>query len=236
MKAVEGFVKENRSALSQQHQGAQQGVQGAGQAAGRARRDRSRSRPTALANLFHTYNPATGTLDTRTNVGENISKLTADPVGARLRHPHGRPNGNAGKACCDAARAGAARARRRSAAAGARQRRRPRQVETRRPVARRDPGGAAMSTRGRAEPDRPRRRTARLRGAWWSWRPGPDRLRLLGLQPAAARRRRPRATTRTRSRSSSATSSTWCRSRRSRSTTSPSARSTTSRSTATTPR
>ena len=44
MKAVEGFVKENRQALSQQHQGAQPGVQGPGQAARRARRDRCRSR------------------------------------------------------------------------------------------------------------------------------------------------------------------------------------------------
>ena len=28
--------------------------------------------PTALTNLFHTYNPSTGTLDTRVNLGENI--------------------------------------------------------------------------------------------------------------------------------------------------------------------
>jgi phospholipid/cholesterol/gamma-HCH transport system substrate-binding protein len=36
--------------------------------------------PTALTNLFHTYNPATGTLDTRTNVGENVGDLTSDPA------------------------------------------------------------------------------------------------------------------------------------------------------------
>lgn len=37
--------------------------------------------PVALANLFHTYNPATGTLDTRANLGENIADIAGDPVG-----------------------------------------------------------------------------------------------------------------------------------------------------------
>ena len=36
--------------------------------------------PTTLANLFHTYNPATGTLDTRTNLGANVDDLTSDPA------------------------------------------------------------------------------------------------------------------------------------------------------------
>ena len=56
--------------------------------------------PAGLSNLFHTYNPATGTLDTRTNVGENIANLTADPVGAVLR-ASSRParHGNTSKAC-----------------------------------------------------------------------------------------------------------------------------------------
>ena len=36
--------------------------------------------PTALTNLFHTYNPAAGTLDTRTNMGENVGDLTSDPA------------------------------------------------------------------------------------------------------------------------------------------------------------
>jgi ABC-type transporter Mla subunit MlaD len=35
--------------------------------------------PLALNNLFHTYNPATGTLDTRANLGENIGQLENDP-------------------------------------------------------------------------------------------------------------------------------------------------------------
>lgn len=36
--------------------------------------------PLALNNLFHTYNPAAGTLDTRANVGENIGALENDPA------------------------------------------------------------------------------------------------------------------------------------------------------------
>ena len=44
--------------------------------------------PTALSNLFHTYNPATGTLDTRTNVGENLDQ------------PHRRPGAGSSAASC----------------------------------------------------------------------------------------------------------------------------------------
>lgn len=36
--------------------------------------------PVALTNLFHTYNPSTGTLDTRANLGENIDSLERDPA------------------------------------------------------------------------------------------------------------------------------------------------------------
>lgn len=36
--------------------------------------------PLALNNLFHTYNPAAGTLDTRSNVGENVAALENDPA------------------------------------------------------------------------------------------------------------------------------------------------------------
>jgi len=38
--------------------------------------------PTALSNLYHTYNPETGTLDTRTNLGQNIEELERNPVEA----------------------------------------------------------------------------------------------------------------------------------------------------------
>ena len=36
--------------------------------------------PVALSNLYHTYNPSTGTLDTRSNMGENIDSLERDPA------------------------------------------------------------------------------------------------------------------------------------------------------------
>ena len=36
--------------------------------------------PLALNNLYLTYNPATGTLDTRMNVGENLNQLSSDPA------------------------------------------------------------------------------------------------------------------------------------------------------------
>jgi phospholipid/cholesterol/gamma-HCH transport system substrate-binding protein len=35
--------------------------------------------PLALNNLFLTYNPETGTLDTRANVGENLAAIGNDP-------------------------------------------------------------------------------------------------------------------------------------------------------------
>jgi phospholipid/cholesterol/gamma-HCH transport system substrate-binding protein len=34
----------------------------------------------ALANLYHTYNPSAGTLDTRANLGESFSQLSSDPA------------------------------------------------------------------------------------------------------------------------------------------------------------
>jgi phospholipid/cholesterol/gamma-HCH transport system substrate-binding protein len=36
--------------------------------------------PTALSNLYHTYNPETGTLDTRANLGQNITEIETNPV------------------------------------------------------------------------------------------------------------------------------------------------------------
>lgn len=36
--------------------------------------------PTALTNLYHTYNPSAGTLDTRANLGENIDALQSRPA------------------------------------------------------------------------------------------------------------------------------------------------------------
>jgi len=38
--------------------------------------------PTALSNLYHTYNPETGTLDTRSNFGQNIEEIERNPIEA----------------------------------------------------------------------------------------------------------------------------------------------------------
>ena len=79
MKAVESFVRENRTSLSQN-------ITGLNKVSKVLVRQRDaldeilQVAPTALTNLFHTYNPATGTLDTRTNLGENIGELTSDPA------------------------------------------------------------------------------------------------------------------------------------------------------------
>ena len=79
MKAVESFVRENRTSLSQN-------ITGLNKVSKVLVKQRDaldeilQVAPTALTNLFHTYNPATGTLDTRTNLGENIGELTSDPA------------------------------------------------------------------------------------------------------------------------------------------------------------
>jgi phospholipid/cholesterol/gamma-HCH transport system substrate-binding protein len=79
MQAVEGFVKENRGALSRN-------IKGLNRVSKVLVKQRDaldevlQVAPTALSNLFHTYNPATGTLDTRSNLGENIASLGSDPA------------------------------------------------------------------------------------------------------------------------------------------------------------
>ena len=98
MKAVEGFVKENRGALSRNIKGLNRVSKVLVKQRG-ALDEILQVAPTALSNLFHTYNPATGTLDTRTNVGENISKITGDPLGALCGIITAGANGSAGKAC-----------------------------------------------------------------------------------------------------------------------------------------
>ena len=79
MEEVSGFVKENREALS-----------GNIKSLTRVTRVLVKNRdaldetlsaaPTALSNLFHTYNPSTGTLDTRANMGEIIDSAERDPA------------------------------------------------------------------------------------------------------------------------------------------------------------
>jgi phospholipid/cholesterol/gamma-HCH transport system substrate-binding protein len=77
---VSGFVKENEQALSDN-------VKGLIRVTDILVKQRDALdetlgvAPVALANLFHTYNPATGTLDTRANLGENIADIEQDPLG-----------------------------------------------------------------------------------------------------------------------------------------------------------
>jgi phospholipid/cholesterol/gamma-HCH transport system substrate-binding protein len=79
MQAVQGFVRENRGTLSHN-------IKGLNRVSKVLVKQRAaidqilRIAPTALANLFHTYNPAAGTLDTRTNMNETVSGITADPA------------------------------------------------------------------------------------------------------------------------------------------------------------
>ncbi len=76
---VSSFVKDNRESLSEN-------ITGLNKVAKilvkqRAALDQTLgTAPVALSNLFHTYNPKTGTLDTRTNIGENIADLENDPA------------------------------------------------------------------------------------------------------------------------------------------------------------
>jgi ABC-type transporter Mla subunit MlaD len=100
MQAVQGFLRENRGTLSHNIKGLNQVSKVLVKQ--RAALDQVlRVAPTALANLFHTYNPSTGTLDTRTNVNETISGITADPAKFLCGVIHASkadPSGNACKA------------------------------------------------------------------------------------------------------------------------------------------
>lgn len=79
MREVSSFVKENRDSLSENIKGLNQVSKILVKQ--RAALDETLSvAPVALSNLFHTYNPKTGTLDTRTNLGENIADLENDPA------------------------------------------------------------------------------------------------------------------------------------------------------------
>ncbi|QNN51365.1 MCE family protein [Nocardioides mesophilus] len=79
MQQVSGFVRENRDSLSENIKGLNQVTKVLVKQ--RAALDETLTNaPLALSNLFHTYNPSTGTLDTRTNVGENLADLQSDPA------------------------------------------------------------------------------------------------------------------------------------------------------------
>ncbi|MGZ6797333.1 MAG: MCE family protein [Nocardioidaceae bacterium] len=79
MQKVSSFVRENRGTLSHNIKGLNQVVKVLVKQ--RAALDETLTNaPVALTNLFHTYNPANGTLDTRANVGENLNQLSSDPA------------------------------------------------------------------------------------------------------------------------------------------------------------
>jgi phospholipid/cholesterol/gamma-HCH transport system substrate-binding protein len=79
MREVSSFVKENKDSLSENIKGLNQVSKILVKQ--RAALDETLgTAPLALSNLFHTYNPRTGTLDTRTNLGENVADLQNDPA------------------------------------------------------------------------------------------------------------------------------------------------------------
>jgi phospholipid/cholesterol/gamma-HCH transport system substrate-binding protein len=102
---VSSFVKENEQALSEN-------IKGLVRVTDILVRQRDAldetlsAAPTALSNLYHTYNPRTGTLDTRTNLGENASSAEADPL-ETLCSLIAPVEGS--KAICDQLKAGAGR-------------------------------------------------------------------------------------------------------------------------------
>lgn len=79
MQAVSGFVRENKDALSENIEGLK-AVTKVLVKQRRALDEILGVAPTALSNLFHTYNPNTGTLDTRSNMGENVAALEENPA------------------------------------------------------------------------------------------------------------------------------------------------------------
>lgn len=79
MGQVSRFVKENEQALSDNVKGLVR-VTNILVKQRAALEETFSAAPTALSNLFHTYNPSAGTLDTRSNFGENIDSLERDPA------------------------------------------------------------------------------------------------------------------------------------------------------------
>lgn len=79
MREVSSFVRENRDGLSENIEG----LNVITKILVKQRDALSETlnvAPLALNNLFHTYNPAAGTLDTRANLGENVGALETDPA------------------------------------------------------------------------------------------------------------------------------------------------------------
>ncbi len=104
MTAVRGFVNDNEEALSRNIKGLVKVTRLLVKRRGELDETLSAA-PVALANLFHTYNPSTGTLDTRTNFSYNIGRFEEDPLGA-LCDLVGQP----GAPACDQLEGGLGRA------------------------------------------------------------------------------------------------------------------------------
>jgi phospholipid/cholesterol/gamma-HCH transport system substrate-binding protein len=98
LQAVKGFVRENRSALSRNIKGLTS-VSKVLVHQRAALEQVLRVAPTALANLLHTYNPTTGTLDQRSNINESLNGITADPGKFLCGLITAADKGNAGAAC-----------------------------------------------------------------------------------------------------------------------------------------
>ena len=80
MKQVSSFVKENREALSSNIKGLVQVTDVLVKQRGALDQTLTYA-PVALSNLFHTYNPSTGTLDTSSNLpAANLDALAQDPA------------------------------------------------------------------------------------------------------------------------------------------------------------
>jgi phospholipid/cholesterol/gamma-HCH transport system substrate-binding protein len=80
MQHVSGFVRENRNALGENIEGLNR-VTRILVKQRKALDEVLNTAPLALNNLFLTYNPSTGTLDTRSNQGETPHQVEANPAG-----------------------------------------------------------------------------------------------------------------------------------------------------------